>query len=321
MCARSSSNSPTALEMASHSIWLTAVRSFSDSDLLVAQSPFPDEMDDYTVALPPTGWYDYWTGSRVSGSSGRKGIDNAPVPQAEIKIHRTLDTLPVFVRAGAIIPQQPLVQSTDEKPEGPLTLRVYPPSASGEACSGNIYLDDGVSYDFKKGEYLRDLFTCRLTAQGLIVTVAPRQGTFPPWWNLLSIEVYGAAKPVSSATVTALNTTAANPISAGYDAEHHRITALVNDDGQGARTATDILKPVFSLTKPTAAAINESLVAAAHLPPSQSSFLALQTGLKRRAFLSLSFTTFRARSSAMANLTSSEPNSPSCSGSPSISDG
>ena len=203
------------------------------SSLLIAQSPFPDEMDDYTVALPPTGWYDYWTGSRVSGSSGRKGIDNAPVAQAEIKIHRTLDTLPVFVRAGAIIPQQPLVQSTDEKPEGPLTLRVYPPSATGAECSGNLYLDDGLSYDFKKGEYLRDLFTCRLTAQGLIVTVAPRQGSFAPWWNLLSIEVYGAAKPVSSATVTALNTTTANPISAGYDAEHHRITALVNDDGKG----------------------------------------------------------------------------------------
>ena len=65
------------------------------------------------------------------------------------------------------------------------------------------------------------------------MTVAPRQGSFAPWWNLLSIEVYGAAKPVSSATVTALNTTAANPISAGYDAEHHRITALVNDDGKG----------------------------------------------------------------------------------------
>jgi alpha-glucosidase len=203
------------------------------ANLLIAQSPFPDEMDDYTVALPPTGWYDYWTGSRVSGSSGRKGIDNAPVAQAEIKIHRTLDTLPVFVRAGAIIPQQPLVQSTDEKPEGPLTLRVYPPSATGAECSGDLYLDDGLSYDFKKGEYLRDLFTCRLTAQGLIVTVAPRQGSFAPWWNLLSIEVYGAAKPVASATVTALNTTAANPISAGYDAEHHRITALVNDDGKG----------------------------------------------------------------------------------------
>ena len=86
-------------------------------------------MDDYTVALPPTGWYDYWTGSRVSGSSGRKAIDNELVSQSEVHIRRTLDTLPVFARAGAIVPQQPLIQSTDEKPQGPLTLRVYPPVA------------------------------------------------------------------------------------------------------------------------------------------------------------------------------------------------
>ena len=202
-------------------------------DLLIAQSPYPDEMDDYTVALPPVGWFDYWTGSRIDGSSGRKGIDNAPVAQPEVHIHRTLDTLPVFVKAGAIVPEQPLVQSTDEKPQGPLTLKVYPPTALGSGCTGSLYLDDGVSFDFKKGDSLRVLFTCRLTAQGLIVTVAPREGSFEPWWRLLSIEVYGATKPAASATVSALNGSNAGPLSTGYDAEHHRITALVPDDAKG----------------------------------------------------------------------------------------
>ena len=203
------------------------------SDLLVAQSPFPDEMDDYTVALPPTGWYDYWTGSRVSGSSGRKAIDNELVSQSEVHIRRTLDTLPVFVRAGAIVPQQPLIQSTDEKPQGPLTLRVYPPVSPESDCRGSIYLDDGVSYDFKKGEFLRTQFSCKLTPQGLSVTVAPRQGSYEPWWKLLSIEVYGATKPASGATVSASGGSAATPISAGFDAEHHRVTVLANDDGKG----------------------------------------------------------------------------------------
>ena len=87
-------------------------------DLLVAQSPYPDELDDYQVALPPSSWYDYWTGSRIDPSSGRKGIDNAAIAQPEVHIHRTLETLPVFVRAGSIVPEQPLVQSTDEKPVG-----------------------------------------------------------------------------------------------------------------------------------------------------------------------------------------------------------
>ena len=202
-------------------------------DLLVAQSPVPDELDDYSVALPPVGWYDYWTGSRIDGGSGRKGIDNAPIAQPEVHIHRTLETLPVFVRAGAIVPQQPLVQSTDEKPQGPLTLRVYPPLASGSDCSGSLYLDDGASFDFKKGDFLRQRFTCRTTAQGLIVTAAPREGSFEPWWKLLSIEVYGATKPASGATIAILNGPSGSKVSTAFDAEHHRITALVDDDPKG----------------------------------------------------------------------------------------
>ena len=201
------------------------------SDLLVAQSPYPDELDDYTVALPPVGWYDYWTGARVDGSAGRKAIDNSALTQPEVHIHRSLDTLPVFARAGAIVPEQPLVQSTEEKPQGPLTLRVYPPAA-GKDCSGSLYLDDGISYGFEKGEFLRVAFSCRQTAQGLAVTVDPHRGSFAPWWKLLSIEVYGAGKPAAGAS-TVLAGAGATPISAGFDAEHHRITALIPDDGKG----------------------------------------------------------------------------------------
>jgi alpha-glucosidase len=202
-------------------------------DLLVAQSPYPDELDDYQVALPPSSWYDYWTGSRIDPTSGRKGIDNAAIAQPEVHIHRSLETLPVFVRAGSIVPEQPLVQSTDEKPVGPLTLRVYPPTTLGADCEGSLYLDDGVSYDFKQGDYLREQFACRLSAQGLIVTVAPRTGDFQPWWKLLSIEVYGATKPYSGATVTALDRPGAAPISTSFDAEHHRVTALAPDNPKG----------------------------------------------------------------------------------------
>ena len=203
------------------------------ADLLVAQSPYPDEVDDYAVALPPATWYDYWTGSRIDPTSGRKGIDNAAISQPEVHIHRNLETLPVFVRAGSIVPEQPLVQSTEEKPQGPLTVRVYPPTTFGADCSGALYLDDGVSYDFKNGNFLRVKFACRLGAQGLIVTVAPHEGTFEPWWKLLSIEVYGAAKPYTGATVTLLDHPGANPVTTNYDAEHHRVTALVSDDAKG----------------------------------------------------------------------------------------
>jgi alpha-glucosidase len=204
-------------------------------DLLVAQSPYPDEVDDYSVALPPVGWYDYWTGARVDGISGRKAIDNTKVTQPEVHIHRSLDTLPVFVRSGAIVPEQPLVQSTEEKPQGPLTLRIYPPTGPGKDCRGSLYLDDGVSYAFQKGEFLRVGFTCRETAHGLTVIVAPHQGSFAPWWKLVSMEVYGASRPAAAASTSTSGSSASgsSPISTGFNPEHHRITALVPDDGKG----------------------------------------------------------------------------------------
>ncbi len=201
-------------------------------DLLVAQSPYPDEVDNYSVALPPDGWYDYWSGARADGKTGRKAIDNSPVPQPEITIHRSLDTLPVFVRAGSIIPEQPLVQSTGEKPQGPLTLRVYPPAQSGGACAGSLYLDDGQSYAFQKGAFLRIAFTCRLSSQGLTVSVEPQTGVFGPWWNQLSIEVYGASRPATGAT-SVLAGAGPVPVTPGFDPERHRITAVLPDDGKG----------------------------------------------------------------------------------------
>jgi alpha-glucosidase len=192
-------------------------------------------MDDYTVALPPAGWYDYWTGAQVDGNANRKAIDNNPVTQPEVKIHRTLDTLPVFARAGAIVPEQPLVQSTEEKPQGPLTLRVYPPMGADKRCHGSFYLDDGVSYAFQKGEFLRMELTCRPTAQGLEVTVAPHEGSFAPWWKLLSVEVYGASKPAAGATLSSKGSAGSNPVTTGFNAEHHRISALIPDDGKGLK--------------------------------------------------------------------------------------
>jgi alpha-glucosidase len=202
-------------------------------DLLIAQSPFPDEVDDYSVALPPVGWYDYWTGTRIESNSGRKGIDNAPIAQPEVRVHRTLETLPVFARTGSIVPEQPLVQSTEEKPEGPLTLRVYPPTAVGSDCGGNLYLDDGVSFDFRNGNSLRMAFSCRLTADGIVVTVKPHEGNFAPWWSQLSIEVYGADHAASAASASGIDGSRASQITAGFDAEHHRITALIPDSGNG----------------------------------------------------------------------------------------
>jgi alpha-glucosidase len=203
------------------------------ADLLIAQSPFPDELDDLFITLPAGGWFDYWTGARVDGTGTRKNIDNSVSQPTGVHLQRTLGTLPVFARAGAIIPEQPLIQSTDEKPEGPLTLRVYPPDTFNQECKGSLYLDDGVSFAFRNGDFRRINFACRLTPQGLVVTVMAPEGSFTPWWSLLSVEVYGAGKAAGEASYSALDGTGAATVSTSYNPEYHRITALVPDTSKG----------------------------------------------------------------------------------------
>ena len=96
--------------------------------------------------------------------------------------------LPVYVRGGSIIPMEPLVQSTEEKPNGPLTLRVFP----GDNCNGSVYLDDGTTYDFRKGAFLRQQFSCTVASDGTVtVSAASAEGTFHPWWSSIRVEVVG----------------------------------------------------------------------------------------------------------------------------------
>ena len=100
----------------------------------------------------------------------------------------TLADLPVYVRAGSIIPISPLTQSTEETPNGPLTLRVY----AGDNCHGTLYQDDGKSFAFRTGQYLRMNFTCELKPDGsLTVHIAAPEGSFKPWWHELRIETLG----------------------------------------------------------------------------------------------------------------------------------
>src|SRR5262249_5360071 len=76
-------------------------------DLLIATPPTWEQPVAFDVTLPSAGWYDYWSGKPLAASSGANSVSHE-TPQ--------LDRLPVFVRPGAIIPRQPLVQSTNETP-------------------------------------------------------------------------------------------------------------------------------------------------------------------------------------------------------------
>jgi len=161
-------------------------------DLLVAPNPSPEEIAPYEVHLPPGVWYDYWNGDRLDQHSLTAAQDleqrGRKQPDKPLMISPTLKDLPVYVRGGTILPVAPLVQSTNEIPQGPLTLRVY----SGPNCSGDLYQDDGRSFAFRTGAYLRLHFTCQENLDGtLAVHIDAQQGSFVPWWKEVRIEAFG----------------------------------------------------------------------------------------------------------------------------------
>jgi alpha-glucosidase/alpha-D-xyloside xylohydrolase len=106
-------------------------------DILVAPV-FEKAASSRRLYLPRGAWYDFWTSEKIDG--GRevaKAVD--------------LGTMPLYVRAGAIIPLSPLKQYTAEKVDGPLAVTVYP-GADGRFA---LYDDDGISFKFGKGDYAR----------------------------------------------------------------------------------------------------------------------------------------------------------------------
>lgn len=190
-------------------------------DLLVAPPPFPEQPDAYRLTLPPGTWYDYWTGARLPDSS---------VPndggKSSVFIQPKLETLPVYVKGGSILPVEPLVQSTAETPQGPLTLRVYP----GEACRGSLYMDDGKSMAYTRGEFLRIEFSCTVSSAGLTLHVGERQGAFAPWWKTIHLEVYDWQRPSARVILKHKQGELADSV----DQARHVLTLEMDDDPRGS---------------------------------------------------------------------------------------
>ena len=198
-------------------------------DLLIAAPPFPDELDRYPVEFPSSSWYDFWTGEKVPQPKTEPAKGDSPLPPnvaaqppLTASVQPSLETLPVFARGGSILPMAPLVESTNETPKGPLTLRVY----AGSDCSGTLYQDDGRSHAYQHGDFLRVKFDCQAGADGFRLRVSPREGSHAAWWTELRVEIYGWKPAKNSAMVNGKSTSAATTIPNG-------VAITVPDDGHG----------------------------------------------------------------------------------------
>ena len=135
-------------------------------DILVA--PVVDQgATERRLYLPQGTWYDFWTNEKHDG--GR-----------DIARKVDLETIPLYVRAGAIVPLGPLKQYTGEKAEGPLDITVHP----GADGSFLLYEDDGGSFEYRKGEWMgiqmawtdaRKTLTLRLATGSKMIPPAQRE--------------------------------------------------------------------------------------------------------------------------------------------------
>jgi alpha-glucosidase (family GH31 glycosyl hydrolase) len=108
------------------------------------------------IYLPRGVWYDFWTRERKEGDR-------------EITREVDLETMPLYVRAGSILPLGPVKQHTGDPSTGPLSISIYP----GQDGSFLLYEDDGKSFDYRNGEWMgiemhwndsRRVLTLRLAA-------------------------------------------------------------------------------------------------------------------------------------------------------------
>ena len=152
--------------------------------LLIAPPPVLESPQAYQICLPAGRWYDYWTGEPAAVTSVPPAA-GAPAVQM-ISVIPALGRLPVYVRAGAILPGQALVQSISELPQLPLSLDVYP----GDDCRGTIYADDGHSMGYTQQDYLRQRVRCVQTDAGIDIDFDAREGRFQPWWHQVTVRVH-----------------------------------------------------------------------------------------------------------------------------------
>ncbi len=105
------------------------------------------------------GWYDFWTGKHYEG--GKKFTISAP-----------LEEIPIFVKAGSIIPFGPELQYTSEKKPDSILLRVY----QGADAAFSLYEDEGINYNYEKGKYTEIKASWNESKNQL--TIADRKGMF-----------------------------------------------------------------------------------------------------------------------------------------------
>jgi alpha-D-xyloside xylohydrolase len=113
-----------------------------------------------SVYLPKATWYDFWTGEKIEG-------------EQTLQAAAPLDKLPLYVRAGSILPLGPAMEWTTEKAEDPIELRIY----AGADGDFTLYEDENDNYNYEKGAHAT--IAMRWDDAAHTLTIGAREGSFP----------------------------------------------------------------------------------------------------------------------------------------------
>jgi len=140
------------------------------------------------VWLPKGEWIEWPTGKHFTGPAT---VDRA----------FSIDQIPVYLRAGAIVPMQPPMLYTGQKPVDPLIVNVWP-LAPGTSSSYEVYEDSGVAVEYQKGVFARTPIKATQTGDTLRVEIGPVAGSYPGMLHARAYELRLPADwPPASVTI------------------------------------------------------------------------------------------------------------------------
>ncbi|HYF64407.1 MAG TPA: TIM-barrel domain-containing protein, partial [Herpetosiphonaceae bacterium] len=171
------------------------------SSLLAAPITRPGRRQRH-VYLPEGEWYDWWTEELIAGPAHR--LADAP-----------LERMPLYARAGAIIPGAPDRLHTGERPLELLTLDCFP--GNGEFT---LYEDDGASFDYRQGQFCTTAFRIRQLDGAIRIEADARAGDYRPPARRLLLRVHGVGAAA-----------AGRHAAAAYDADRRILAISREDDG------------------------------------------------------------------------------------------
>lgn len=191
-------------------------------DLLAAPILKPG-LTQRLVYLPEGIWYDYWTGKELKGGT-------------TIRAEAPLETVPLYVRGGTILPMGPEMNYVGEKTGGPLTFAVYADS-KGNAQS-TLYEDDGVSPAYAKGAFRRTAVSYQATAKGAEIDLDAPTGPFQTSPRTLAFSVHAVLKTARvKLDGKALAAIQSGQTGAGWWKSPDAITVQFADDGKAHKVS------------------------------------------------------------------------------------